>query len=182
VRVGVCSCCRERGSLRIRRRHGHVRGRRLEGPQRRVRHAGAAIGRRGHRRLRGLRVAIVATVRQRCKRRAAVQRWQRGQLVLRTVVALLTYGRVLGQAGLAEAVSRIHYVRMEVGMLGGVLSRKARPIELVVGEFIRRTSSPGPGGGLLLACRGGAQAQAKQRRAGSACLRQKLCGSVGGRR
>jgi hypothetical protein len=138
VRVGVCSRRRQRGSLRVRRRHGHVRGRRLERPQRRVRHAGTAIGRGGYRRLRRLGVATVAAVRQRGERRAAVQRWQRGQLVLRAVVALLAQRRVLGHARLAEAVSGIHDTRRVVGMLGGVLSRKARPIELVVGELIRR--------------------------------------------
>lgn len=148
MRVGVRgSCSGELRRLRVRRRHGHVRGgRRLERPQRRMWHAGTAIGRRGYRRVRRLWVAIVA-VRQRCKRRAAMERWQRGQLVLRAVVGLLSHRRVLGQPRLAEAVSMVHYMKAAGVMLGEVLSRNARPIVVVVGEVIRRTSSPNADGG-----------------------------------
>lgn len=148
MRVGVRrSGGGELGRLRVRRRHGHVRGgRRLEWPQRRMWHASTAIGRRGYRRVRRLGVAIVA-VRQRCKRRAAMERWQRGQLVLVAIVGLLSHRRVLGQARLAEAVSMVHYMMVVVGMLGEVLSKNARPIVVVIGEVIRRTSSPNRDGG-----------------------------------
>lgn len=95
--------------------------------------------------MRRLGVAIVA-VRQRSKRRAAMERWQRRQLVLGAVVGLLAHRRVLGQARLAEAVSMVHYMRVVEGMLGEVLSKNARPIVAVVGEVIRRTSSPSADG------------------------------------
>ena len=95
--------------------------------------------------MRRLGVAIVA-VRQRSKRRAAMERWQRRQLVLGAVVGLLAHRRVLRQARLAEAVSMVHYMRVVEGMLGEVLSKNARPIVAVVGEVIRRTSSPSADG------------------------------------
>lgn len=88
--------------------------------------------------MRRLRVAIVAAVRHRCVRRSIVERWQHWQLVLRAVVGLLVQRRVLGHATrLAKAVSIVHYKVGGVGMLGEVLSKYARPIDVVVGVLIR---------------------------------------------
>jgi hypothetical protein len=89
--------------------------------------------------VRRLRVAIVAAVRHRCIRRGVVERWQHWQLVLRAIIGLLVQRRVLGHATrLAEAVSMVHYDMVGgVGMLGEVLSKYARPIDVVVGGLIR---------------------------------------------
>jgi hypothetical protein len=103
-------------------------------------HAGTAIGRRGYRRVRRLRVAIVAAVRHGCVRRSIVQRRQHWQLVLRAIIGLLVQRRVLRHAArLAEAISMVHYKVgvVVVGILGKVLSKYARPIDVVVGVLIR---------------------------------------------
>lgn len=105
---------RQQRRLRVCRRHGtHVRGRGLDGPQRRVLewgHGATAIWRRGYRRVRRLRrlgVAVVAAV-QRRERGGAVEGRQRGLRLLGAIVRLLGEALILGQAGLAEAIGGVH--------------------------------------------------------------------------
>jgi hypothetical protein len=148
VRIGVGSSGGQQRGLRVGRRHGHVRGRGLDGPQRRVLqrgHGAARVGGRGDGRLgrlRSLGVAVVAAIHG-GELGAAVEGRQRGQLALGAVVGLLLLAQrlVLGKARLAEAVGGIHGVRD--GYVEGVGRRveegRGRPIDVVCGELIRRT-------------------------------------------
>jgi hypothetical protein len=118
VCIGVGSSGGQQRGLRVGRRHGHVRGRGLDGPQRRVLqrgHGAARVGSRGDGRLgrlRSLGVAVVAAIHG-GELGAAVEGRQRGQLALGAVVGLLLAQRlVLGKARLAEAVGGIHGVRV----------------------------------------------------------------------
>jgi hypothetical protein len=88
-----------------------------------------------------LGVAVVAAVHG-GELGAAVEGRQRGQLALGAVVGLLLAQRlVLGKARLAKAVGGIHGVWN--GYVEGVGRRveegRARPIDVVCGELIRRT-------------------------------------------
>jgi hypothetical protein len=101
VAVGVCGGSGQHRRLRVGRAHGQVRGwGGLQRSQRWVlqrRHGGGTIGGRGDwrmGRLRRVRVAVVAVHGRRILAATALERRQRGQLVL-GAVELLADGRVV---------------------------------------------------------------------------------------